>query len=494
MNAPESIRMSNFLSPHGALHTEMFLKHYSDHIDTILAMPSGQHAVDPERLEQWIEAQYTKERQETARALASQIQYITHHEVIELCANLVDQLYAALDHSKPIVWWVGYPEKSGYMISLLCYHALKQKDYPEPTGFLTSAVGFKEGVQYIYFDDMSYSGSQVKDLMTKIVRTFAKDSKPFPSIFFGLMSITKYAEESLKVLTVVPYNGISRYETDIKEGKRTAINGLIPTYYAGTTRVFEYKLKTPFPCFYGKVVPSLKDQIGELNYARAMYYFDGENTQVDSIVYFDHKVADSISTFMKVLLYGIVPPYNYSPYGTVDNAFKMHPHLDLYTETFVRDPADKEALTFVPFLNGCTPDEKSLRIWSQLFSDNTTYKNGAYSEKDGLVVRDNKLFKEYSDVVLYHFYRQYENFIEAFETLDVDESTRKSIKDRLGKSDDERPIVTIIKEAVPNWDDAMTRCPFSWYKGFFKGGVRKARKTRKTRKAKAKRARKSRKI
>jgi hypothetical protein len=452
-----------------------FQTHYERYMDQILEMPSGTHPVDPERLAQWIEAQHSEERQETARALASQIQYITHHEVIALCEKLVDELYAALDHSKPVVWWVGVPEKSGYMISLLCYHALKRKRYPEPSGFLGNATGFETGTQYIYFDDMSYSGSQIKDVMNSIIRQYTLDGNKFPLIYFGLMSITEYALNSLQTLKPVDHITLDKY-TKALEG-RTADERLIPSYLLGTTRVMNYSIPNPFRCFHGKLIPSLKRMIGELNYNRAMLYFDGEHSQVDSIVYFDHKVADSVSTFMKVLLYGIVPPYNFSPYGVYIDGIPNLSNKDLYMETFPRDPADKEVFSFVPFLRGCMPNNDTLNIWSRLFSCDMEYEESAYFVKDGKRIRDGTLLKEGASILTHLFYRQYNDMIKTIGEIEKwgpTDKTVQSVQKKLHPSGDV-PIGELLRAHIPDWDDVLKRCPISWYKGYFRGGRHKTR-------------------
>jgi hypothetical protein len=133
----------------------------------------------------------------------------------------------------------------------------------------------------------------------------------------------------------------------------------------------------------------------------------------------------------------------------------------VFQETHVGNPEDKDLLTFVPFLKNCAPNPESFRIWQTVFRGSD----------------------DFSD-----FYNQYEKYLSFYVSHERYEERKKTngyvynLKRKLGISEDTRDIVTIMKERIPDWDDAKIRCPFSWYKSYFHGGARKTRKSRKARK------------
>ena len=425
-----------------AKDTAQFQRHYAETIESILAMPSGRHSVDPDRLEQWIQAQQTVERRDVARKLANCIRYITHADVIRLCDELIDKVYADIPLEQPVAWIVGTPQKSNYMISLLCYHALQQKGYPEPLGFIQVPYGFDDTTLYIGFDDMTYSGSQLSKLLVKIAEHSILKSRQlqFPTIRYCLLSASEQALQYLKTLELFDMFANLKDNTFQKKIQQML---QIANENPSLQLKNRMKLPNPFPIYAGQIIPSLKSELGEKDYYRAVLAFNGYTA--DTIVYFDHKIADSVSTFMKVLLYGVVMPQTYK-FKDIDEFHEQSWDIltiiknkcnckEILNETPVSSNADKEHLQFIPFLRNC-PSRSNDRWIHELSGEKSIYFLNNYS----YVMTEDDRFQ-------------------------------------------------LIQPPLKDWDDITLRCPFSWYKSYFRGGRKSRRKSRNRRTRKQKRYR-----
>lgn len=395
-----------------------FLKHYSDHIAEILGKPSGQHTVNPERLKEWIEAQQSETRRALARALSEQTVYVPFDEVKDMCRTLVQQVYAAIPTDAPgkVIWWVGNKTKSGYFISLLCYHYLLELGLPNPADIVIDVVSFESDRIYLKWDDMTYSGSQIEKLNHTILQEYLKEGRTnYPDVRHCLIAATT--------------NAVRRLQKPMFLGKDYPIASrkypAFAAFLAGRQRVY---VDIPFQTYIVREFPTLDETLGaEMHYV-CDWFFNREGA--NCAIYFDHKIADNVSTYMKVLLYGIVPPRTLN-YKNWDNPFLIDDLVSKYKKfqasTLIREDRlrevgpDSELLQFKPFINGCPPMSDQFSKWSPLpFSD---------------------------------FMQQYTEY-----ARDMNDATD-----------------------IPDWDDPMRRCPVSWYKGYFKGGAYRIRGRRKTR-------------
>jgi hypothetical protein len=127
-----------------------------------------------------------------------------------------------------------------------------------------------------------------------------------------------------------------------------------PNYRGKTMR--NMPMQNPFTVYASRVIPSLRKQMGLENYVAAIMFFNSE--AADCILYFDHKVADSPSTFMKVLIFGPVPAKN------VDINFWIG-DSELMNVTVEDKGIDGDSVVtqFKPFIEGCpefTEEQKTL--------------------------------------------------------------------------------------------------------------------------------------
>jgi len=304
-------------------HTDDFISHYSKHIKDILNIPSGTHAPIPEKLQEWIDSQASSRRREAASALAREIRYFTFEDTIALSAKVITEMYN--DPEKPIPptnklkWYTGPKDKSGYLISILFYHLAKLSGYRLPDEILITLTenDWDESTTIFYLDDMSYSSSQLKKLLTKI-----RSKNPNLDMRIGLTVATSLAERLLQTLN--------------------------------KTIVSSQKVPNPFKRYIGEVIPDIEDTLGEKLYTDCIVYFSSFRSP-PCICYFDHKVADPASTFLYVLSFGPVPPSQldfkriYSGWAIPNK--KTNPYLN-----HKDDICDKEILNteFIPFINGCS--------------------------------------------------------------------------------------------------------------------------------------------
>jgi hypothetical protein len=411
--------------------TRNFMEDYDKHIHTILSMPSGNHAPDPEKLSQWVTAQVSERRRNAARAIAENITYITHRDLIKSVNELIDDVNSKkIPDENIFILCAGPKNKSNYFISLLFYHFSKIKGFklPDYISNILHAKHYKindKRTTIYYVDDMSYSGSQIQQLLSSI---YAFDEKNSPH--WDIRICLPYASEAaLLALQHVTY------------GKY------------GLPRTNPYKV-------YNKhTIPSLKKIIGEKQYWDCIAYFSYISNP-DCVCYFDHKIADAPSTFLYVLLFGIVPPatINYKPIYTEQKIFKYEPlKHDLPEKEIIDDAKKDNKIDFIPFLKNCE------------YINEFIMKNKTYFES-----------------IPYHYFlaniKMYiENEYGAFniilrEMFGNNEYRNSNLLTIRHHDEKHQKMLNFFKER----NSVSLRCPRSWYKNMFAGG--KTKKHRRTKK------------
>jgi hypothetical protein len=338
--------------------TAKFIDHYTGRIDDLLSMPSGTHAPDPAKLAAWVAAQASPRRRAAAQTLADNIRYITHTTLIKYCKSLITQMYT--DPEKPIPeenalkWFVGPSSKSAYFIAILCYHFAKESGYRLPDLIMTEEFDLDDCVNstIFYIDDMSYSGSQIYQLLQKIHIAAAKRNPLYVEKKKPInMNVIKGIPVDLRVgACVLSERAQKQLETfNYKHTERShGARGKIP-------------IPNPFKRYVVEVLPDLKRILDPQTYADCVIFFSPYRDP-SCICYFDHKLADTNSTFTYVLRFGIVPP------TILDYKF-IYIHYDRklsFTNPYEnqdKEICDKtiEETQFIPFINGCTPPPLQLK-------------------------------------------------------------------------------------------------------------------------------------
>jgi hypothetical protein len=423
-----------------ATHQARFMKDYDNHIQTILAMPSGTHPVNTEKLEDWIESQQSQTRRDVARALSKHIVYISHHEVIDRCRDLVHQFYtqylpAQSLETPTIVLFTHRRGKSGYMVALLFYYWVQQLGFQVPTLMVDKLYPhlIKDPTcVFAYVDDMSYSGSQLSQILASYAILPSYIEKiPYPKFWIGFVAMTQHAQDLLTTIAPFEDSHISRNQVNdiVAKNPNIAPQNIRPVQNR-IQDIEHIKIQNPFTIYASRVIPSIRAQLGDEMFIAAHLFFNSE--PADCIVYFDHKIADSPSTFLKVLLFGPVPAVN---------------------ALFPGDQFDKK--------NEDEDDSYGFWVPDAALRDVRIYDRG----KDGTT-----------------HVTQFKPFIEGCNVLD------DATKEAWGKvpyaefltghvwSDGPWPV------SLNSFDNVDIRCPRSWYKTMFVGGKRK-HKTRRSKKS-----------
>lgn len=418
-------------------HQTKFLEDYERYIRPILEMPSGAHPVNPEKLEDWINSQQSQTRREVAQALSEHIVYITHQEVIDHCKDLVNQFYTKYLpqqglESPTIILFTHRRGKSGYMIALLFYYWAQQLGFPLPKMMVNELYPHlikDPNCVFAYIDDMSYSGSQISQILSKfaIVPSYIEKSA-YPKFWIGFVAITQHAMEHLA--TIAPFEEASLRQNQVQNivGKNPniALHNIRPQ----RNRIYGMKhirVQNPFVVYASRVIPSLRAQLGDELYIAACIFFGYNNP--DCILYFDHKVADIPSTFMKVLVFGPVPAVDaIYPSNSTGNNNDEDTYYTLWSsdadlmniQVYDRGRDGTSHVTqFKPFIEGCPGLSEATKVlWGNVpyaeFLSGEKWTNGPW------------------------------------------------------------PV------SLDSFDATEIRCPHSWYKTMFVGGKRKTNRTKKS--------------
>lgn len=367
-------------------HHAQFLKDYDKHIESILSMPSGKHSVNPDKLKDWVNSQQSQTRREVAKALSDEIIYITHKDIIHNCKTLVEEFYTQYLPQKAletptIILFTHRRGKSGYMIALLFYYWIQQLGYPVPDMMVDELYPDlikNPNSVFAYVDDMSYSGSQLSQILSNyaIIPSYIEKIS-YPNFWIGFIAITQHALDYLTTLAPFAPASISRNQLKIIVNANPNISQYNIRPEKNRIQGIKYiKIKNPFTIYASRIIPSLRNKLGDAMYVAACLFFNPD--AADCILYFDHKVADSPSTFMKVLVFGPVPAVDALFIGTKFNKENENennsydywsPNKNLLNiRTYDRGKDGTSHITqFKPFINGCPQfSEKDKLLWGKI--------------------------------------------------------------------------------------------------------------------------------
>lgn len=317
--------------------TSCFLDHLRNNIRFILEGPPGAntHIINKERAKEWIARQHSEERKRLARIIINNIRYISHSELLHMINITIDKLLKHINLSIPVIFIVGNPKKSNYYISLLfAYFWLNRGLRLDGVFSKIYTNGFPGKVNLLDIDDMSYTGTQTTNVFKAIGQKFINTAVP---------NLTKISKELEFLITYFP-NFIGDYIL-IKTGYRLYVIRI----FASSQSITEFKnittYRLPFFIVYGELIPSLKQTLEMTNFLKVSALF---NPIAETMIYFDHKVADSVSTFLLPISYGIIPGKKLMK-NILDN------RSNAYTPELMRNLniTDNIKLSTYPFIDGC---------------------------------------------------------------------------------------------------------------------------------------------
>ncbi len=262
----------------------------SNCVRTMMRMKSGEHTIDHVAANKFIHSQLTPIRQQAAKDLIENTEYLTQKEIYDSIENLVIKLYetGGLESSESIYMYTGPESKSFYFMSTVALYYIRKHGYKEPTHYvkrITMDLFTKVGDSpFIIIDDVSYSGYQLSTMLHDIYYdTVIKQKMSAPNIYVACVAVNDF---SRKKLETVPTKKISKWYVEFNT--------------------------SPFHLLYETLYTPLLLKIGIERYFYLNVFFSLYTESYPYVsLYLDHKIADDASTYRTALMYGPVVPTNY---------------------------------------------------------------------------------------------------------------------------------------------------------------------------------------
>lgn len=305
-----------------------FYTDYKNKIQTILKIKdkiSGTHEIDIEKANKWVNSQLTLKRRNAAMNLINNTHYITFNQLFEHIRNSVIDIYKNLNLNNNIYIYIKDKKSSFYFMGMIALYFIKLLKYKEPIPI----EKLRSNIQILMFDDCSYSGVQMHQLLMDKGTNF--------NIFLGLSCITERASRLIQGTAIVT---------------KSTIN-VFPTFVIGSLENLDRNI-----------------------YNDIIYYFSPYTEgQTKVSLYFDHKIAEPISTFLKVINFGPILPKNLNyDYELLKRSliFTHNDEFGIMSEerfnTYYKEMLDEEKsipsqqnkIKFIPFINNCEPILTSL--------------------------------------------------------------------------------------------------------------------------------------
>lgn len=160
----------------------IFYSNYNRKINEIIRIKdaiSGTHEIDIDKANEWVNSQLTMRRKIAAVNLINNTDYITFNQVFEYIKLCVIEVYKNINVNDNIYIYVKDRTSSFYFFGIIALHFIKLLGYKEPIAIDV----LYPNVQIMIFDDCSYSGIQMHQLLIASGTNF--------NIFFGVCCITQ---------------------------------------------------------------------------------------------------------------------------------------------------------------------------------------------------------------------------------------------------------------------------------------------------------------
>lgn len=398
---PKEITIDEFIQDHN----------YEDTITNILRLRkkfSGKYRIDETRAKEWVARQKSDLKQYAANLLIENTDYVDYNTFFEGIGELVDKVDAELKKEKysagaggagggappeRIYIYFGPKNKSFYFTAAIALYFMKQKNIVHPTHVLLGAAEFEKIVRdtehnypILIFDDCSYSGSQMSEWIANYY-ALNNDVNIILSIYglnrhslSRLVKLRKPHQLFLKEWTAIMnnHNMTPAQKNDAKKNYKEYWDSTISVLYV---RLFDTMVE--------KV--GLKDAlIVKTYFGETSYNGGGVECNMNPMLslYFDHKVADSVSTHFFALIYGPIIPNSFAPFQTscfeyIEDYVKEQKPINRYFETLditmskeeinkvimdvYKDILEKDVydkndniLEFYPFIKSCKLNDEIL--------------------------------------------------------------------------------------------------------------------------------------
>jgi hypothetical protein len=376
---------------------------------------SGKYSMNKKRANEWVLSQKTKLKRRVAKHFINNTTYVTFNEYFLGIGKLIKDNYETIvKDADKIIMCISLPKKSQYFTSIIAMHYIRKYNFREPDYFVKYITVKNTQDPIIIIDDMSYSGSQMRDMFTKIykdcVKKYENDQESAnltPKIHLLLYGINNFSERRLSM-----------------------IENMIITEPQGPRNIPTKKfinVASPFKIYYYKKFELLIDVNAEM--AHLIHYFFSPYLSGAPVlsIYFDHKIADDVSTFMKTIMYGPIIPKSYAlesfaenneEYGKIfqldidknhfpitnkeisglenRDIYQILPNLvQKYASDDVIDKTDIK-IHFLPFINNCNINDTINKISESmfynefLFPEETEYVTDEYIKNQLSLIYDDK--------------------------------------------------------------------------------------------------------
>jgi hypothetical protein len=231
---------------------------------------------------------------------------------------------------------VGTKNKSIYFSAIIAMHFIRKYKFKEPDYFINALYSTNITDPILIIDDMSYSGSQMSNMMSKIYKdcvpkytTDEAAKRATPDIHLLLYGLNSYSHTRL---------------SEIKNMVKIMVD--VEYVYKGETNTRKQMkyitVPSPFNIYFVKKFPLLIEI--DMDMAHLINYFFSPYLKGNPplSIYFDHKIADDVSTHMKVLSYGPIVPKSYAIESFKSNMQEVH---DIFGEFFIIDNNNVSIIT-----------------------------------------------------------------------------------------------------------------------------------------------------
>ena len=319
---------------------------------------ANSYTINHENSQLWIDSQTSINREVAAMAIIETVRYIPHLEFINKMNQLIDKIHTEKsknNHTQKYILVSEEENKSGFFCTMIYLFLLQNRidngeklslpydivgEHGASAGFSNSLKKYgSEGMNYIFINDMDYSGNQISTILRGAPRHSEKWLKKF--------DLNKDKSKNKIIISRV-------FTTDAAKEKMDKIsqNSLIDIKYVFVEKIVSFK---------NNLINLYGNDLGEHAYNLCMMFFgdcDSSGDGVKSNVYLDHKVADYPSSISLSLSMGIIPfKSSYTKYYPGE---QCNPEYNYKQRNFLTNNStlEKEEIehknNIIPIINNCS--------------------------------------------------------------------------------------------------------------------------------------------
>lgn len=274
---------------------------------------SNKHYIKKSMAQKWIKSQKNPRIKRTTKALIDTHIYISHHKLVEETLKVIKKFLDRYNN-KNYYLLTEREGKSGFMMSLMWLHLTQKYNLKPPSKIISKNEYPNKSMICVNFNDMDYTGNQRDAQMGYYSTGFDKSNKyeityVVIRVFNSERSVSVFFKTRKRYLTV---NKSIKYELligNIIPNVRTSISKILkqPTvskqYYLSKEDYSKSRFDLSTEIYRDMLRYWYGPQWEDINEKPEKRFTNGPFTNV----FFDHKVADPISSFSYVFMLGLVP-------------------------------------------------------------------------------------------------------------------------------------------------------------------------------------------